>query len=966
MFSAAFKSFGSNISSNYEVSKTPKASLGVWTVFDARKRTTSTSASVFVFDRKSLELGASGFGARSSVTSIRKAQDEVVERLRKEVGSLARLRHPSVLQLVEPAEETRTGGLMFATEPITTSLSSLLAEKDRQEGRGTTETLRSRYMVEEGDGTRRRTEVELDELEIQKGLLQVSKGLEFLHESAGLVHGNLTPDAIYINAQSDWKIAGLSFAGSPDGAQGHHALPPLPLSEVLYLDHRLPPSVQLNLDYTSPDFVLDSAVNPSADIFSLGLVAVALYNSPHKSPLETHGNQASYKRIFSNDSSVPCSQNEFLSSQPLPTGLKQTLPQLLARRPSQRITARNFQQSAYFDNILVSTIRFLDALPAKTSSEKAQFMRGLGRVLPQFPASVLGKKVLTALLDEMKDKELLSLVLNNTFKIIKTIPAGRRLFPEKVLPAFRTTFLTKSNTQERDASKEAGLAVIMENMNLIVDSCSGKEFKDDVLPIINLAMESPSHMLADATLKKLPTILPVLDFSTVKHDLFPCVATVFSRTSSLGIKVSGLEALYVLCGGSKSEKSAPVDDLSGIVHEEKRSTASTTTALDKYTVQEKIVPLIRAIKTKEPPVMMAALDVLRQIGKIADTDFLALDVLPILWSFSLGPLLEIQQFRSFMDLIRAVSSRIEREQARKLQDMSSTSKSPATSSRTTHSEVTNGLHGSANASTSEDDFERLVLGKTNPAKGSTGAAGPASIELGQEIPTFSWSSTPSNHVQKNNAGSSFRSITPDTSSSMSAFPVLQPAGSQGANSSGGISNPIFARTSASASSSSSAAAAAKPGLSSIASLQPTSMQQQPLPPPLPPPPPSSKIPPPSLSSSTSSSFSIPLPPVAPATSAPLSTHSSSAQQQQQQRPQQQQQSLTPLQPPSPHQSIKNNFSSSSSSQSPSSSSLSMMSTQQQHPQHQQHPSSQQTLQTLQTLQTTSSKKSGLDKYQSLL
>ena len=34
------------------------------------------------------------FGARASATSIRKVQDEVVDRLKKEASSLARLRHP--------------------------------------------------------------------------------------------------------------------------------------------------------------------------------------------------------------------------------------------------------------------------------------------------------------------------------------------------------------------------------------------------------------------------------------------------------------------------------------------------------------------------------------------------------------------------------------------------------------------------------------------------------------------------------------------------------------------------------------------------------------------------------------------------------------------------------------------------------------------------------------------------------
>ena len=422
------------------------------------------------------------------------------------------------------------------------------------------------------------------------------------------------------------------------------------------------------------------------------------------------------------------------------------------------MTAREFQQSSYFDNILVNTIRFLDAFPAKTSSEKAQFMRGLGRVMPQFPASVLGRKVLLVLLEEMKDKELLSLILQNVFKIVETIPSGRRVFSEQVLPALREVFVSKAATQERDGGREAGLMVIIEKMGLIVNSCSGKEFKDDMLPILNLAMESSTHSLVDASLKSLSTILPVLDFSTIKHDLFPCVATVFSKTSSLGIKISGLQALLTLCGGSLHEVELPADDLSGILQDEKKQPrVSSITALDKYTVQEKIVPLVKAIRTKEPGVMMAALNLLRQVGKVVDTEFLALDVLPILWAFSLGPLLNLQQFKAFMDLIKSVSSKIEREQIKKLQELSAANME-SRSDNSLRSPSANGLNSPNPSSATEDDFERLVLGKPQ--------APTAQIAV-SDIPTFSWSSTKT----YNNPAS--RAITPDNA--LSAFKPLQPS-----------------------------------------------------------------------------------------------------------------------------------------------------------------------------------------------
>lgn len=238
----------------------------------------------------------------------------------------------------------------------------------------------------------------------------------------------------------------------------------------------------MNLDYCSPDFVLDTNLNVAADMFSLGLLIVALYNSPHISPLQANSSITTYKRLFASSSTIPSAGNSFLSSRPLPKDLTTSvLPRLITRRPAQRMTAKEFQQSAYFDNILISTIRFLDSLPAKTPSEKSQFMRGLSRVLPSFPKSVLEKKVTPALLEEMKDKELLSLILQNVFKIIELLPSARRLFTEKVMPRLREIFLPQANAKgppERDPAKEAGLMVLLAHIKEITSNCSGKEFKD--------------------------------------------------------------------------------------------------------------------------------------------------------------------------------------------------------------------------------------------------------------------------------------------------------------------------------------------------------------------------------------------------------------------------------------------------------------------------------------------------------
>lgn len=230
-------------------------------------------------------------------------------------------------------------------------------------------------------------------------------------------------------------------------------------------------------------------------MFSLGLLCIALYNSPHRSPIESSGSVSAYKRLFNSSSTIPSSGNGFLSSRPLPRDLSTfVLPRLITRRPAQRMTAKEFQESEYFDNILVSTIRFLDGFPAKTPNEKSQFLRGLVKVLPSFPKSVMEKKVLPALLEEMKDKDLLSLILQNVFKIIELLPSGKRAFGEKVRPRLKEIFVAHAKQpQEKDPARDAGLMVLLENTGLMANNSSGKEFKDGEAASVNTATDVPKH-----------------------------------------------------------------------------------------------------------------------------------------------------------------------------------------------------------------------------------------------------------------------------------------------------------------------------------------------------------------------------------------------------------------------------------------------------------------------------------------
>lgn len=119
-----------------------------------------------------------------------------------------------------------------------------------------------------------------------------------------------------------------------------------------------------------------------------------------------------------------------------------------------------------------------------------------------------------------------------------------------------------------------------------------------------MGLGSPTHAVVDAALSTLPAVLPALDYSTIKNELFPVIAGVFAHTNSLGIKIRGLEAFYTLCGGT-AENNSISDGLDGVSISHDSSKLSSSQVLDKFTIQEKVVPLMKGIKTKEPGVMVS-------------------------------------------------------------------------------------------------------------------------------------------------------------------------------------------------------------------------------------------------------------------------------------------------------------------------------------------------------------------------
>ncbi|KAJ2747505.1 Protein kinase domain-containing protein ppk32 [Coemansia sp. BCRC 34301] len=581
----------------FNLSHKPFGHSGLWSLYKATTRAKAEqTATVWVFDKRYFERGLS-----RQLLTVRD-QGTVIELLKTEASQLTRLRHPSVLQVIEPLEESR-GSLMFVTEQVLASLDDLVSSDSRRHGLGTG------YRVD-GDV------FDLDDFEIQKGLLQISKVLKFLHDDAKIVHGNLVPASVLLNTKGDWKLGGFGFAqthGQHGGAGGEYQY-----------DYQMSADTQRRLDFMAPEVVFEGKCTHASDLFSLGCLATATYFDG-RSPLDCRNDVNAYRRQLDGLRSSDAIAK-------VPEELRAPILALLAVDPLQRMSLDQFQRSPYFDDILVASLRYLEALAEQPMEQKIAFMRGLPRVLANFPDRVLRRKVLPALLDQTSDHALLPYTLPNVFYIVDKLEAES--FAAMALPGLKKVFGIADPLPETSI-------VVLDHMPLLQRKARAEVFRSDVLPVVYAALMSSVPQVQDKALAVVPGIADSMDFKELKDQVLPRVQHLYTKANVLSRKVCALKCLH---GMMKP--------------------------LGEQTIVEHIIPLLRRTKTQEHSVIMAMLEMYEEMGTLyVDRSAVAKEILPALWAQAMSSRLKVSQFKRVVQAIRKLEERVEREQLAYLEKM---------------------------------------------------------------------------------------------------------------------------------------------------------------------------------------------------------------------------------------------------------------------------------------------------------
>ncbi|XP_069847093.1 SCY1-like protein 2 isoform X3 [Dipodomys merriami] len=567
-----------------------------WKIFNGTKKSTKQEVAVFVFDKKLIDKYQ------------KFEKDQIIDCLKRGVQQLTRLRHPRLLTVQHPLEESRDC-LAFCTEPVFASLANVL---------GNWENLPSSISPDIKD-------YKLYDVETKYGLLQVSEGLSFLHSSVKMVHGNITPENIILNKSGAWKIMGFDFCVSSTNPSEQE--PKFPCKEW---DPNLPSLCLPNPEYLAPEYILSVSCETASDMYSLGTVMYAVFNKGK--PIFEVNKQDIYKSFSRQLDQLSRLGSSSLTN--IPEEVREHVKLLLNVTPTVRPDADQMTKIPFFDDVGAVTLQYFDTLFQRDNLQKSQFFKGLPKVLSKLPKRVIVQRILPCLTSEFVNPDMVPFVLPNVLLIAEE--CTKEEYVKLILPELGPVFKQQEPIQI--------LLIFLQKMDLLLTKTPPDEIKNSVLPMVYRALEAPSIQIQELCLNIIPTFANLIDYPSMKNALIPRIKNACLQTSSLAVRVNSL-----VCLGKILEY------------------------LDKWFVLDDILPFLQQIPSKEPAVLMGILGIYKCTfthKKLGITkEQLAGKVLPHLIPLSIENNLNLNQFNSFISVIKEMLNRLESEHKTKLEQL---------------------------------------------------------------------------------------------------------------------------------------------------------------------------------------------------------------------------------------------------------------------------------------------------------
>lgn len=407
-----------------------------WTMYAAATKSDKAPCTIFKFDAKQ-KAGAAG--AQNALKASKM------------------FKHPNIVRCLDGVVSA-AGDVLVVTEPVVPLLDWLTATK-------AAEATSSPESFAEA---------------VTMGLAGLVRAVSFLANDCGVVHGLLSPDAVFVTQGGDWKLSRFDLAGKIDAAF-------LDRQGMLSRPYACPARV------SSDRAALRNMPLHAVDAWSLGVLIHTIYC----------GEAARVEQLQ--------------QTSKIPRGLQQAYQKLLKSVPEQRLNPSRIVRLKHFQTPLVQSMLFLEEIMIKTPQEKHGFFESLTAAIDTFPRHVCKHKVLPALTASLSlgaTSGETSMGVAGPVVLVPLLKLGTMLdedeFEKHIVPVLLTMF----------EQQDRGIRVaLLSRLGALIESIDRRLINEKIFGCICTGFNDTAPAMREMTLKALPTLAPKLDDKVIEGQM---------------------------------------------------------------------------------------------------------------------------------------------------------------------------------------------------------------------------------------------------------------------------------------------------------------------------------------------------------------------------------------------------------------------------------------------------------------
>ena len=486
---------GNQLTSTFNISEKDVVMGGpsnVLKIYKATKKSSKNKVSLFTIKKKEVR-------SDSKILS-----EAIFEGIRKEVKTLTKLRHPSILHIMEPLGED-SGHIWFGTEPIEGSLKYLL------------ETPSKHHLIP-------------SEIELKAQLLELIGTVVFLHNNAHLLHLAISPENIYLTADGKFKLAGFFFSQSTSSSSFHNIDYTLMSKSVSFVPH---------FGFTAPELIKENTVSTSSDTFSIGALLYTLLQV-------VKGGKASYfLDVKDGCTKQMCLEqirnlnNEYthtkLSS--FNSGAIDLLQKLLNRNPEERLKLHIAYTHSWLNDPKIKTLDYLEHLNEKEHQHKLQYLEGLMKVIDEFDNKVIERRILPTLASYLPMAKISAYILPPIITILgKEGLCSKSIFYSSVWPQLQ--YICKCSEVSANI-----LYLIIDHPEVWLKFLNIQDFQSTLVVLYQKAINCGVTKIQEASLKSLEKFAKKIEYATLKTGFLPRIVKLVQSTNVNALRIKCMESI---------------------------------------------------------------------------------------------------------------------------------------------------------------------------------------------------------------------------------------------------------------------------------------------------------------------------------------------------------------------------------------------------------------------------------------